>query len=167
MTVGVNVPVDGKETEVVTPPEEDELDEEDEPPELVPGDVEPPPVVGVVGVETVFETVTVIDEVWVLFAKSRAVAMSVWVPFDKPPVFQVPEYGAVVSSVPRFEPSSLNCTPITPMLSLAVADKETEEPETVAPFEGEEMDIEGEVVSGVGVITPDAYSYAPMSHAEP
>jgi hypothetical protein len=40
---------------------------------------------------------------------------------------------------------------MTPMLSEAVAERETEEPETVPPFEGEEMETEGRVVSGVGI----------------
>lgn len=84
-------------------------------------------------------------------------------------MFQEPEYGAVVSSVPRFEPSSLNCTPMTPILSEAVAERETEEPETVEPDDGEEMETDGLVVSGVGVgiITIPVYSYAPMSQPLP
>ena len=36
-------------------------------------------------------------------------------------VFQATRYGAVVSSAPRFAPSSLNCTPATPTLSAASA----------------------------------------------
>ena len=46
------------------------------------------------------------------------------------------EYGADVSSVPRFAPSSLNCTPARPTLSDAVAETVTELPETVDPAAG-------------------------------
>ena len=82
---------------------------------------------------------------------------------------QVPEYGAVVSSVPRLMESSLNWTPMTPMLSEAVAPIDTAVPDTVAPFEGEDIETEGEVVSGVGggVGMEPPYSYAPMSQREP
>ena len=56
-----------------------------------------------------------------------------------------------MSSDPRFEPSSLNWTPDTPMLSLADAVTETEEPLTVELFEGAVRETEGAVVSGVEV----------------
>ena len=65
-------------------------------------------------------------------------------------VFQVVEYGEVVSSVPRFVPSSLNWTPATPMLSDAVADT-VMVPETVVPAVGADSETEGGVVSGVVV----------------
>jgi len=47
-----------------------------------------------------------------------------------------------VTSVPSATPSSRNCTPTTPVLSLAVADTVTI-PETVAPFAGAVIDIVG------------------------
>src|SRR4051812_5831313 len=69
-----------------------------------------------------FETVTLIGaDVVVLPAASRATAVSVCVPDDAVVVFHAIEYGAVVSSAPRLAPSSLNWTPTTPTLSLAVA----------------------------------------------
>lgn len=66
----------------------------------------------------------------------------------------MPEYGEVVSSVPRLAPSSLNCTPTTPTLSEAVAARETE-PLMVEPVVGEVIEIVGVVVStGGGVVPP-------------
>ena len=70
-------------------------------------------------------------------------------PFDALVVSQVSEYGDVVSSDPRFAPSSLNWTPETPMLSVADADRVTDEPLTVELFEGVVREITGKVVSGV------------------
>jgi hypothetical protein len=67
-------------------------------------------------------------------------------------VFQVPEYGAVVSSEERFTPSSLNCTPITPTLSEAVAPRETEEPDTVDRLVGDVIETVGAVVSDTGIV---------------
>src|SRR3989344_3891974 len=60
-------------------------------------------------------------EVVVLPAWSRAVAVRVWVPFETPVVFHCPSYMVVpgfgvVSSVPRFAPSSLNWTPAIPLV---------------------------------------------------
>jgi hypothetical protein len=56
------------------------------------------------------------------------------------------EYGAVRSSAPSGTPSNRNCTPTTPLLSLAVADTVTV-PETAAPFAGAVIDIVGAVLS--------------------
>ncbi len=56
--------------------------------------------------------------------------------------------GEVVSSAPRLAPSSLNCTPVTPMLSAAVAVTATL-PATVALLAGAVTDTVGTVVSGV------------------
>src|SRR2546425_8039902 len=53
----------------------------------------------------------------------------------EPCVFHAYEYRDAVSSGPRLAPSSLNCTPATPTLSLAVADTVTV-PDTVAPAAG-------------------------------
>src|SRR5205085_1583273 len=58
------------------------------------------------------------------------------------------EYGAAVSSAPRFAPSSVNCTPATATLSLPVAVTVTV-PLTVAPAAGAVTDTVGAVVSGV------------------
>ena len=96
----------------------------------------------------VLETVTVIaKEVRVLPAASRATAVIVCVPFVASVVFQVPEYGAVVSSLPRLMPSTLNWTPTTPTLSWALATRVIL-PETVEPVRGAVMLTVGNVVSG-------------------
>jgi hypothetical protein len=82
-------------------------------------------------------------------------------PFVAEVVFQVMEYGAVVSSVPRLEPSRRNWTPETPMLSEAVAETVTEA-ETVEPLVGVERETTGRVVSGAGVgsvLDPVPYRY--------
>ena len=94
-------------------------------------------------------TVTLVAVVW-FPAASLAVAVREWVPFVAEVVFQVMEYGAVVSSVPRLVPSSLNWTPDTAMLSEAVAERVTVVPETVEPVVGAVREMVGGVVSGVG-----------------
>jgi hypothetical protein len=48
-----------------------------------------------------------------------------------------------------FTPLSLNCTPTTPTLSVAVAATATVEPETDELFAGAEMETVGNVVSGI------------------
>src|SRR5207249_2510659 len=94
-----------------------------------------------------FDTVTVTPaEVVTLPAASRAAAVSVWLPLPTLVVFHDTEYGAAVTSAPRLAPSSLNCTPATPTLSLALAMTEMV-PETVAPPAGDVIDTEGGVVS--------------------
>ena len=109
---------------------------------------------GVVGADvsaTVFETVTLTPVDVVMFpAASLATAVRVCEPFAVAVVSQVIEYGAVVSSVPRLAPSSLNCTPETPILSEAAAES-VMELATVVPDVGVERETEGGVVSGVGV----------------
>src|SRR3989344_6151125 len=61
---------------------------------------------GVVESDAMLVTVTVIGLDTVVFpAASRAVAVRVWVPLETPMVFHSPEYGGVVSSVPRLTPS--------------------------------------------------------------
>src|SRR5947208_7854367 len=67
-------------------------------------------------------------------------------------VFQEMVYGAVVSSAPRFVPSSLNCTPMTPALSVALAETLTV-PATIAPEVGAVMDTVGGAASGTGLLT--------------
>jgi hypothetical protein len=56
------------------------------------------------------------------------------------------EYGATVSSAPRLAPSSLNCTPATPVLSKAVAET-LMLPETVELAMGAVRETVGGVVS--------------------
>src|SRR5438445_8092308 len=69
-----------------------------------------------------FATMTVTaGDVAVLPAPSRAVAVSVWLPFATVFVSQDTEYGAPVTSAPKVAPSSLNCTPAMETLSVALA----------------------------------------------
>src|SRR5690242_21492496 len=82
----------------------------------------------------------------VRFAVSRATAVRVCEPLATPVVFQPSEYGADVTSPPRLAPSSLNCTPATATLSLAVA-LTVIVPVTVAPDVGAVIDTVGGVVS--------------------
>ena len=100
---------------------------------------------GTGGVELETVTVTGLD-VPRLPAASRARACRVCWPFGADAVFQVIEYGAVVSSAPRGAPSSRNCTPATPTLSLALAETATF-PETMVPGAGAVRDALGGEVS--------------------
>ncbi len=81
-------------------------------------------------------------------AASRACADSVCVPLASPVVSQLIEYGLVVTAAPRFALSSVNCTLVTPTLSLAVAETVTVL-ETVAPEAGMVTETVGGVVSRV------------------
>lgn len=85
----------------------------------------------------------------VLPAASRARAASVCAPSATVVVSHKMLYGLVVFSALRFTPSSKNCTPATPILSLALADTVTV-PETIAPLAGAIMATVGGVVSGGG-----------------
>src|SRR5437899_1048375 len=98
---------------------------------------------GVVSLKTV--TVTAADVV-VFPAASRATAVSVCDALVAVLVSHATAYGAAVSSVPRFAPSILNCTPTTPTLSDAVA-VIVVVPETVAPLAGAVTLTVGDVVS--------------------
>src|SRR5439155_18165537 len=101
----------------------------------------------VVGAVVSLKTVTVTAAaVVVLPAASRATAVSVWDALLAVVVFQENEYGAVVSSAPRFAPSSRNCTPTTPTLSDALA-VIVVVPDTVAPELGAVIAVVGAVVS--------------------
>src|SRR5881296_1492230 len=95
-------------------------------------------------------TLTAAD-VAVLPAASRATAIRLWEPPATSVVFHEREYGTVVSSAPRLAPSSLNCTPTTPTLSVALAETVTV-PATVAPAAGAVIDTVGSVVSGSGAV---------------
>ena len=109
------------------------------------------------GVGATLLTVTETFAAFAVFpAASRAVAESVCDPSETPVVSQEMPYREVVSSLPKFTPSSLNCTPETPTPSEADAETVTE-PETVAPELGEEIETVGGVVSpgvGEGVVPP-------------
>ena len=111
-------------------------------------------VVSVDGGSELFTVTEIAEEVAVFPAASRARAVRVCEPLDVWVVSQTMEYGAVVSSEPRFTPSKRNCTPKTPTLSEAVAEMLTEEPDTVAPFAGDEIETVGGVVSGGAWVVP-------------
>src|SRR4051812_41048817 len=87
-------------------------------------------------------------EVVELPAASRATAVIACAPFEDEAVFQASWYGADVTSLPMFAPSTLNCTPATPMLSEADA-VTVVAPDSVAPAAGAVTDTLGAVVSGV------------------
>src|SRR2546422_662263 len=91
-------------------------------------------------------TVTAVEGA-VLPAASRATAVRLCVPLLAAVVAHEMAYGAVVSSAPRFAPSSLNCTPTTPTLSVALAETVTVLA-TVAPAVGAVIATVGGVVSG-------------------
>src|SRR3989344_4311056 len=87
-------------------------------------------------------------EVARLPATSRATARIVWKPLVAEVVFHDTEYGDVMSSAPRVALSSLNWTPVMPMLSLAVPETVTV-PETVVFPAGAGREMVGGVVSRV------------------
>src|SRR5262245_37554199 len=100
-----------------------------------------------------------------LFFASRARAASVWVVFVAVVEFHAIVYGAVVTSAPSAAPSSRNCTPTTPMLSDALADTVTADPDTVAPFAGAVIDTVGGVVSALLTVTLTAVAVAVLPAA--
>jgi hypothetical protein len=117
--------------------------------------VDPPGTVGA-AVVLPLATVTVAPtEVPVLPAASRATADSIWAPLAAVVVSQVTAYGGVVTWTPRLTPSSLNWTPATPTLSVALADTVTV-PLTVAPARGTVIAIVGGVVSASAAPLPVA-----------
>jgi hypothetical protein len=91
-------------------------------------------------------------EIVVLAAASLAEAVKLWAALVAVVLSQMIAKGAVVSSAPRLTPSSLNCTPTTPTLSEALAVTETDEPETMAPALGAEIETVGGMVSGVAAV---------------
>ena len=93
------------------------------------------------------ETVTPMTALVVRFpAASRATADRVCAPFVEDLLSHDALYGAIVTSAPNAAPSSSNCTPTTPTLSLAPANTLTV-PETVAPLAGAVIETAGGVVS--------------------
>src|SRR5438445_11805335 len=74
-------------------------------------------------------------EVVRLPAPSRATAVRVWLPLVALVVFQETAYGTAVTSAARGTPSSMTCTPTTPVLTEASAEMGTV-PETVAQDAG-------------------------------
>src|SRR2546422_7221083 len=57
----------------------------------------------------------------VLPAESRATAVRLWEPLATRVVFHKREYGAAGASAARVAPSSFNCTPTTPTVSVGLA----------------------------------------------
>src|SRR5205823_6536014 len=101
-------------------------------------------------------TVTAVDVVCLPDA-SRARAASVCDPSGVAVVFHAIEYGLVMTSAPRFAPSSLNWTPAMATLSDALADTVTAFPSTVEPLAGADIAIVGGVVSGVVIAVSVKY----------
>src|SRR5207237_122816 len=101
-------------------------------------------------------------EVVVLPAASRATAVRVCVALVAVVAAHERAYGAVITSAPRFAPSSLNCTPTTPTLSVALAETVTM-PETVAPAAGAVIDTVGGVVSATVTLTAAAVAVLPAA----
>src|SRR5207248_1845094 len=111
------------------------------------------------GVVSGFDTVTVTAAEVVLFpAPSRATAASWCAPLPAAAVFHETEYGAAVSSAPRFAPSRRNWTPTTPTLSEAFADTGTV-PDTVALSAGAVTETAGGFVS-LNTVTPTVVEVA-------
>ncbi len=100
----------------------------------------------------VLSTVTLTAAAAVFPAASRATAMRVWAPSATKVVFQEIEYGEAVTAAPRFVPSSVNWTPTTPTLSVALAETVTV-PTTVTPAAGAVIETVGGVTSGVALVT--------------
>src|SRR6266851_3253181 len=101
---------------------------------------------GTAALLTVTETLPLVA---VFPAASLATAASVCVPLAAVAVFQETLYEgpAPLTTLPRFAPSSLNWTPVTPTLSVAFAVTVTPVPLTVAPFAGAVIDTDGGIVS--------------------
>src|SRR5438128_6545303 len=97
-------------------------------------------------------TVTLTEAVVaILPAASRATAVRMCAPAEASAVFQLVAYGAVVTSAPRLAPSSMNCAPTTPTLSVALAEIVTV-PATVAPLAGAVKETAGGVLSATVVL---------------
>src|SRR5262245_16184128 len=92
-------------------------------------------------------TFTVTEVVAVLPPRSRATAVTVCWPSLTAVESQLAEYGWLVSSAPTGEPSTLNCTPASALLSDAFAASETLFPDTVALAPGAVSDTVGAVLS--------------------
>src|SRR5207248_381193 len=97
----------------------------------------------------VLSSVTLIVALVVILpAASRAIAESVCASLAAAPVSQEMAYGDGVSSASKGAPSSKNCTPTTPTLSVALAPTVTA-PDPDAPLAGAVMETVGGVLSTV------------------
>src|SRR5262245_44407403 len=103
-------------------------------------------------VSTLFTVTLRLADVVVLPAASRATAVITCAPLLAVSVSQLREYETVVSSVPTLTPSTRNCPPATPTLSLDVAASVTV-PLTAAPSAGDVSDTTGGTVSTLSTVT--------------
>ena len=113
---------------------------------------------GVVSARTLLTVTVTAAEVAELPAASEATAVMLWGPLEAVAVFQDKEAGLVGLEIadPRFAPSILNCSDVTPTLSLFEAVSEML-PVTAPPV-GEVIDTLGGVVSGaLTVQLPNAF----------
>src|SRR5439155_550738 len=109
-------------------------------------------------------TVTLTAAVAVWPAASRATALTLCAPGAASDGAHAIEYGAAVTSAPRFVPSSLNCTPTTPTLSVAVADTVTV-PDTLAAGAGAVSATVGGATSATVTLTAAVAVWAAASRA--
>src|SRR5207249_5184679 len=110
----------------------------------------------------VLSTVTLTAAAVAVFpAASRATAVKLWFPLEAKMLFHETEYGAAVTSAPRLAPSSLNCTPRTPTLSVALAETVIG-PATEAPARGAVSETVGGALSTV-TVTPAAVAVLPAA----
>src|SRR2546428_14136206 len=84
-------------------------------------------------------------------------AVRLWTPLVAVVVSHEAAYGATVTSAPRFAPSSLNCTPTMPTVSMALAETVIV-PATVAPGVAEQMEM-----GGGGVVSAKEESGSPVT----
>src|SRR5437899_7493795 len=97
-------------------------------------------------------------------AASRATAIRLWEPPATSVVFHEREYGTVVSSAPRLAPSSLNCTPTTPTLSVALAETVIV-PATFVPATGAVSEAVGGALSTVTLTAAEVAVFPAASRA--
>src|SRR5437762_1743429 len=125
------------------------------------------PAVGAVS-ETVggaLSTVTLTTaEVAVFPAASRATALRLWMPLLAMVVFHERGYGAAVTSAPRLTPSSLNCTPTTPTLSVALTETVIV-PVTVEPAAGALIETVGGALSTATLTAAEVAVFPAASRA--
>src|SRR5262245_60620232 len=107
-------------------------------------------------VSTLLTVTWTLAEVPTLPDGSLAWAVIVWVPLVAVVVSQAVWYGVAVSGAPMVEPSTRNCTTLTLVLSLAVAESVTE-PDSVAPLAGAVTLTVGGVVS-IGPLRSTRYA---------
>src|SRR5207249_3061442 len=113
----------------------------------------------------VLSTVTLTAaEVVVLPAASRATAVTLCEPLLAVVVFHERVCCADGRAALKFTPSSLNCTPTTPTLSLAFAETVTV-PATEAPGAGEEMETVGGLLSTVTLTAAEVAELPASSRA--